>query len=272
MPRTPGTRRAPLVAAGATLCATALLGGTAGLAYAGDAGIGPDTAVTEDRAGAENRAVAEDNGIADMSASEISAKAREAVRGARSLHIRMSMDGATEPDDARSVDLAVDRDGNCAGTVGYAGSGGNFEIIKQGEDIWLKPDSAWWRANFGAEAAEDTAQFEGKHLQGSTADEELADVAEVCDLSEYVDAVDEGLGADSLKKGEEKTVSDTKAIELTGTDDGADVTVAVATDGKPYPVEVTRSGSEAEEATLDFDQPVPSNTPPAAQSERWPER
>ncbi|RII15069.1 hypothetical protein DSC45_19430 [Streptomyces sp. YIM 130001] len=244
----PRTRRAPLVAAGATLCAAALLGGTAGLAYA------------------------QDNGIADMDAGQIAEKSREAVRGAQSLHLSMTMDGATETDDPKSVDLAVDRGGNCAGTVGFAGSGGNFEIVKRGDDIWLKPDSAWWRANFGADAADETAQFEGKYLQGTTADDELADAADLCDLSEFRDTVDEALGADSLRKGGETTVDGSKAIELTGSDDGDDVTVAVATDGKPYPLQLTRSGDEAEQATYDFDQPVPTNTPPAAETEQWPER
>ncbi|MFW6692696.1 hypothetical protein [Streptomyces sp. MAR4 CNX-425] len=244
----PRTRKATLGALGAAaLCATALVG-TAGAAPAQD-----------------------DNGVADQSAADIAAQARDAFAGARSMHLTMETQGSgLESDDPTRLDLSADRSENCVGTVDYAAGGGSLELIRHGNDVWVKPDAAWLETNLPSGRSEDVQRLAGNYLQGTVQDRGLGDIAELCGIDELDDAVEDATTADNLQKGAETTVNGTPVIEVTGQHDGADVTVSVATRGTPYPVQATSRG-DGEETTANFafDQPVPNRTPAPGDTVPW---
>ncbi|WP_282792706.1 hypothetical protein [Streptomyces sp. CC224B] len=212
-----------------------------------------------------------DRGTAALSAREISDRAKRALLGAKSVHIKVedrSTDG--EKDDPAHMDLALDRDGNCAGTIGFARGGGRAELVKRGEKVWLKPDDAFWRSQLprgrGAAAAE---LFEGRYLHGSTRDEMLRDLSEICDLKELRSGVDDDAEeSKGLRKGGGTTVAGTRVIPLTATEDGTDKALYVASEGKPYPIRATEKDGDSDRTTTfsDYDEPVPVRTPAAKES------
>ncbi|WBB58018.1 hypothetical protein O7599_20360 [Streptomyces sp. WMMC500] len=242
----PRTRKATLGALGATLCATALVG-TAGTAQAQD-----------------------DNGVAKKSAADIATQATDTFNGANSMHVTSSRDGSgldrTEP--AR-LEVSADRSDNCVGSVDYAADGGSLEIIRHADKVWVRPDSAWLRNNLPS-GAEDLQKLEGKYLQGTAQDQGLSDLARVCSINEHRDTLKDATSAGPLKKGGETTVDGVPVVEVTGTHDGMDLTLSVATQGKPFPVRATSSGDGEQQTTnFSFDQPVPDQTPEPGDTVPW---
>ncbi|MEI5102080.1 hypothetical protein RB200_30650 [Streptomyces sp. PmtG] len=172
---------------------------------------------------------------------DLSDKAKRALLGAESVHVKLEDKSPdAEKDDPATMDLTLDRDGNCAGTLTFAREGGTADLVKRGDKVWLKPDEAFWRNQVpqgqGAAAAE---LFKGRYLHGTTNDAMLKDLAEVCDLKELQRNVNEDADdsddVKNLKKGDETTVAGTKVIPLTGTEDGTDKTLYVASEGTPVP-------------------------------------
>ncbi|KUO21733.1 N-acetyltransferase [Streptomyces dysideae] len=66
-----------------------------------------------------------------------------------------------------SMDLALDRDGNCVGTMEMGSDGGSVEIVKRGEEVWMKPDTAFWKAQVpGGEGDEVAELFKNRYIHG----------------------------------------------------------------------------------------------------------
>ncbi|MGA4840075.1 hypothetical protein [Streptomyces sp. G45] len=226
------------------------------------------------KSGKGDKEVAGDS-TSDLSAREISDKAKRELLDARSVHLRLTDKGTdVEKDDPASVDLTLDRDGNCVGKLTFGTGGGSADLVKRGDKVWMKPDSAFWRTQVpnggGAAAAE---LFKNRYIHGSTTDPMLKGLAEVCDLRELQDSVaDDSDGSDddvrNLKKGEVTTVDGTKVIPLTATDDGKEKTLYVAAEGKPYLLRATEKGDGEDKTTIlsDYDEPVPTRTPSADES------
>lgn len=241
------TRKATLGALGATLCATALVG-TAPPAPAQD-----------------------DNGVADRSAADIAAQARDAFNGARSMHLTLDRQGSgLGRDDPASLDLSADRSANCVGTVDFAAGGGSLEIIRHGDDVWVKPDTAWLQNNLPSDQSDDVRRLAGKYLQGTVQDPGLGGLAELCGIDYLSDPLENATSAGNLRKGSETTVNGTPVIEVTGRHEETDVTFSVATRGTPFPVQATsRGGGPQQTANFTFDQPVPDRTPAAGDTVPW---
>ncbi|RII21079.1 hypothetical protein DSC45_01565 [Streptomyces sp. YIM 130001] len=249
------SKRASFGAVTATLCAGALLGGLTGCVADG--------------------ASAADGGTADLDAAEISDRARKALTGADSVHLTLEEKGTDADADDRSpraMDLTLDRDGNCAGSAEMGGDAGSFEIVKQGEKVWLKPDAPFWKAQTkGADGSAAAELFKNRWISGTTEDPVLEGLSDVCDLGELQDRAvtgdsDASGGAKDLAKGDVGTVDGEKAIPLTSTEHGRDKTLYVATEGKPYPLKATEQG-DGTDRTITFtgyDEPVPTKTPAPA--------
>ncbi|GGR71472.1 hypothetical protein GCM10010252_07300 [Streptomyces aureoverticillatus] len=215
------------------------------------------------------------DGTADLSAQEISDKAKQELLDAKSVHLTLSDKGkGVDKDDPAAMDLALDRDGNCAGTLKFGGTGGSAELVKQGDKVWMKPDEAFWKNQVpGGQGAAAAELFKGRYIHGSTNDDMLKGLAEVCDLKELQkdvsDDSDGGGDTKDLKKGKVTTVDDTRVVPLTGKDDdGNDTTLYVAAEGKPYLIRATEKGTGTDKTTTltDYDKPVPTKTPSAKES------
>ncbi|MEV0966138.1 hypothetical protein AB0J25_26765 [Streptomyces sp. NPDC049910] len=206
--------------------------------------------------------------IETLTARQIAEKAREALLDADSVRVTSKGD-LREPGSPNELDLALDRSGNCAGTVGLGGEG-SVEIIKRGETVWMKPDAAFWKNQVpgGGEAIRELVG--DRYLRGTTDIGLLRGMAWVCDLDTFVDRLT-GVptGAIPLTKGEKTEVDGVGAIPVTGSLAGRTITLYVATEGEPHPVRLVVAGTGAAKATVDFsdyDKPVPTATPPAGDS------
>ncbi|EPH44747.1 hypothetical protein ABT390_16710 [Streptomyces aurantiacus] len=214
------------------------------------------------------------DGTADQSAREISDRAKQELLDAKSVHLTLSDKSRdVEKDDPAAMDLALDRDGNCAGTLRFGGTGGSAELIKRGDKVWMKPDDKFWKNQVpGGQGAAAAELFKGRYIHGSTNDDMLKGLAEVCDLKELQKSVSDdsdGDDAKDLKKGKVTTVDGTRVVPLTGKDDdGNDTTLYVAAEGRPYLIRATEKSTGTDKTTTltDYDKPVPTKTPPASES------
>jgi hypothetical protein len=210
------------------------------------------------------------NGIEDLSAREIADRAADAFTSAQSVRVTLDENSADlGRGEVSSADLTLDRDGNCNGSMRFKDSG-NVELVKRGEQVWLKADEKYWKTEVpGAEGESAAEIFKNRYIRGSTDDALLGDLAGVCDLKEIQQkAAEESRKAKDLRKGDPTTVDGTPTIPVSGMEEGVTHTVYVATEGKPYPVRTTKKGDGKDvTATFkDYDKPVPTETPSADES------
>lgn len=202
----------------------------------------------------------------DLSAQEISDRAERELLDAKSVHLELEQKGSdTGGDEPVSMDLTLDQDDNCVGSLRMADDGGGLELIKRGEKVWMKPDLAFWKAQLPGGQGEVAAELIGdRYLYGTTDDPLLKDMAGVCDLDAIQDEVkDESDDSTALTKGRTTEVDGTPAIPVIGREDGRTTTLYVAAEGTPYLIKATEKGTGTDSTlTLgDYDEPVPSKTP-----------
>ncbi|MFH9298287.1 hypothetical protein [Streptomyces sp. NPDC017520] len=207
-----------------------------------------------------------DDDIDSLSAEEIADRSRDALLDVDSLHLsaRGSIDGAG-PD--MRLDLTLDREGNCAGGVDM-GDDGSVEIVKRGDDVWLKPDAAFWKNQVPIGGSTFDAILDGRYMKAEAEDPRLLSVTEICDLDTFRELITDNAdtaGRGTLTKGERTEVNGAPVVPVTRAEGDERLTAYVAAEGTPYPVRITvRSADEA--GTVDFsgfDRPVPTATPSA---------
>ncbi|MCI3276033.1 hypothetical protein [Streptomyces cylindrosporus] len=212
-------------------------------------------------------AAADDGG--DLSARQLAQQAKKNLLDAKSVHLKLTDRSAgtsasrTQP---TSMDLALDQDGNCVGTLRMAGKGGSVELVKRGEEVWMKPDSAFWKSQVPGGQGNAVAElFKNRYIHGSTKDAMLKGLADTCDLGAFQKEVDSGSSSEgkSLKKGAETEVEGTKVIPLTGSEGGKRAVLYVTSDAPHRLVEATQRGGGTNTTLTftDYDKPVPSKTP-----------
>lgn len=206
---------------------------------------------------APGAASAAEDGLNGLSAEEIAERARTALRGAASLHVTLDQeqfDGGTSAlEDPAAADLAMDEEGRCAGTVTLTRGRGAVELVKRGEEVWVRPDRAFWEAQLPGgqgRAAADT--LHGRYVHGTTRDGVLAAVTEACDLDSLKEDLigeatpDEGA---RMAKGAATTAAATPVVPLLRQEGGERVTLYVASEGPTHLVQATRT-SDAKEETV----------------------
>ncbi|GGP83671.1 hypothetical protein [Streptomyces sindenensis] len=207
-----------------------------------------------------------DDDIDTLPAEEIAERARDALIDVRSLHLsaRGSVGGTGEEG---SVDLTLDREGNCVGGVDM-GDDGSVEIVKRGDDVWLKPDAAFWNTHVPIGGSAFDAILDGRYMKASADDPRLREMTEVCDLDTFRELITDNVGTadlDTLTKGAKTDVDGAPTVPVTRAEGGERLTAYVAAEGTPYPVRITVRSADGE-GTVDFsgfDRPVPTATPPA---------
>ncbi|MGW0881785.1 hypothetical protein [Streptomyces sp. NPDC002671] len=205
------------------------------------------------------------------SARDLEKEARANLVRADSVHLSLRDNSAnvrgnrTEP---TVVDLTLNRQGNCVGKVTMSGGGGSVELIKQGDQVWMKPDTAFYKAQLpGGQGGAVANLFRDRYIHGSTHDPLLRNMADSCDLTNFQKEV-AGHRLGSPTKGSETTVNGTKAIAVSGTSMGKNVVMYVSSTTPHRLVEATRKGGGTDQTlTLDkYNAPVPSATPSARES------
>ncbi|WP_405496686.1 hypothetical protein [Streptomyces sp. NBC_00096] len=210
---------------------------------------------------------ADDNGIAGKSAQAIADAARQAMSGATSMRMAAKVTGGSG---TTGLDLRFDERGNCVGTVVPPGGSGKAEIVKRGNDVWMKFDDALLRSRVPGGAADDAiALINGRFLHGTTGSFLLRDFADFCDLDFFRKEFPSKPAGEQVTKGPRTTVDGRPAITVTSRGDGGTGTYQVATEGKPYLLRLQGDDTAGErvEATFSaFDEPVPAKTPAPADS------
>lgn len=200
------------------------------------------------------------NNIEDLPPQEIAEKAIDATKGADSL--RMKGSGRSDQDKLR-IDLAVDKQGDCTGTIGI--NGGTGRLIRLGDVTYLNGDDAFWTKSAeeqGVDAQELITLLNGRWLKVPPGEEGAGDVAELCDLDALVQRLEPDV-TDGVSKGSETEVDGKPTIMLTKEEDGVTTNTYVATEDKPYILRtVTEGGDQPGDLTLtDYDKPVSATAP-----------
>ncbi|MGY4387496.1 hypothetical protein [Streptomyces sp. TE12347] len=206
---------------------------------------------------------ADDNGIADDSPQAIAQASREAMAGVTSMRM---VGKVTNTSGTTALDLRFDEQGNCVGTVTPPGGTGSADIVKRGDDVWMKLDDALLRAQAPGPAGEDAvALINGRYLHGTTDSVQLRDFAQLCDLDFFKKEFSSKPPSEQLVKGARTTVDGRPVITVTSRRDGRTGTYQVSTEDEPYLLRVqgTDASGERVAATFSaFDEPVKA-TPPA---------
>ncbi|MCJ0874497.1 hypothetical protein [Streptomyces sp. AP-93] len=210
---------------------------------------------------------ADDNGIADKSAQAIADASREAMSGVTSMRMVAKV---TDKSGTTALDLRFDERGNCVGTVTPPGSSGMADIIKRGDDVWMKLDDALLRAQIPGFAAENAiALINGRYLHGTTGSSLLRDFAELCDLDFFKKEFSSKPANEQLAKGSRTAVDGRPAITVTSRRDDETGTYQVSTEDKPYLLRIQGTeepGKRVEASFSAFDEPVPAKPPAPADS------
>ncbi|WP_316521788.1 hypothetical protein [Kitasatospora brasiliensis] len=201
-----------------------------------------------------------------LSAQEIEKKAKDALATATSLRMAGTIDTGKG---AMELDLSMDDKSQCTGTIGMPGMG-KFEMISDGKTSYVKPDTAFWTNAGGPNGAKAAEMFKGRYLTGFESDPSMGSLTKMCDLGDFGKKIADGGVSGKTEKGSAGDVNGVKTFSLKTTDaQGESSTLQVATEGKPYPVQIEHSGAKDGNGKIGFsnyDKPLTIQVPPADQT------
>ncbi|MFG2297392.1 hypothetical protein [Streptomyces sp. NPDC048603] len=206
------------------------------------------------------------NGIEDDPPRVIIEKGTQTLAKAKSVRMLAKV---VEVSGTTTLDLHFDVDGNCTGSVTPPGNAGRAEIVKRGQDVWLKPDAKFLQAQMPGPAGQDAAEvINGRWIHGSAGNPMLGDFAEVCDLSAFQKQYASKPRTANAEKGGKTEVDGKPAITATSRTGAESTTYYVATEGTPYllQVEGRKAGQQGKATFTEYDKPVPAKTPSKAES------
>ncbi|MEU5686134.1 hypothetical protein DEJ48_08860 [Streptomyces venezuelae] len=200
-----------------------------------------------------------DKPFAKDSADQIASKAVAATKGADSMRIKGDMRQDGKP---VSLDIAVDQEKNCEGTIGTGGA--KAEVRHTNGTLYMRGNEQYWKASLKNKPGSEKviSKVADKWVKMPADD---ASTAGMCDKQGLVASMDENKSErKGMKKGETTSVDGKDAIALTKKGSGGETnTMYVATEGKPYILRVSTKGGDApNDATFgDYDKPVKPETP-----------
>ncbi|GAA3789855.1 hypothetical protein [Streptomyces chiangmaiensis] len=201
--------------------------------------------------------------FAGLTGGEIADRAMKATTDATSLRMQGDVPD-DESDGTIRIDMALNKKGECAGTLSMAGQG-KADLIKSGDTVYMKYDEAFLRAQGKDDPKADTdavvTMLAGKWTKMSAKGKDAKDIAGFCDLDTVLADV-RNVNSDATRD-RTTTVNGTSAIVLQEKEGKDRYTLYVATEGKPYLLKVT-STSKKDPGTVaftDYDKPVPAAAP-----------
>jgi hypothetical protein len=193
------------------------------------------------------------NGVESKSADQILEAAKQAAAKATSVHIDGSIVSSGKPI-SLNMELLAGKGGK--GTI--AQEGFTIRLVQVKGAVYINGSAAFYRHVSGSAAAQ---LLQGRWLKAPANSGELASLASLTDLSKLIDTALADHGP--LTKGATTTINGQKAIALKDSSKGG--SLYVATTGKPYPLEIAKSGKEGGKVVLDrWDQPVTLTAPTGA--------
>lgn len=197
-----------------------------------------------------------------QSAKEIIEQTGATMKGLKSLRLRGSV---TESEGKLKLDLAIDTDGNCKGSISV--DDGTAKIVVIGEELYMKGDEEFWIFTLDEERGAKLNRMIGDRWVKLP--RAASDFSEFCDLDSFLDELDDDMDADTAAdgttKGDVVSTDAGEAIKMIATDDDGTTTALVSTSNPHYILEVSMDvGDEPGSFTLtDFDEPVKARAPAA---------
>jgi hypothetical protein len=212
---------------------------------------------TTSSAGAAPSATSTADPLAGRTAAKVQAETVSDAEAASSLTLKGSL---TQSGQSYTVNLAIKPGRGCTGTIGE-GSKGGFKLIEIGKSVYLNPDDNFWKTYAGANAAAAIALVDGRYLEVSTSDSNMASLASLCDVSQLFSS---GGSSGPVTKGAITVLDGTRVLPLKSSDG-----VAYVTDtSKPELVELSApkgSSNGAGLVSVTIGAPVTLAAPPASQ-------
>ncbi|MCI3932894.1 hypothetical protein [Streptomyces sp. AN091965] len=234
----PRFRRSALLGA---VCAGLVVGG-AGLTACGGGGQDPDQGT---------------NGVGKLSAARIQSKARQAAEAAPAVRLSGSV---VTKGHTYKLDMRLTANG---GTGTVTSKGQTFELLRVGENLFLKADSAFWahQGEGGGSSGADSsaaAKLDGKYVKVPQGDPAYRRLSGFTDKDVLLDGTLALHG--TLAKGERGGSGTKRYIRISG-DEGAGGSLEVSLDGKPYPLTLRRAGGAGTLRLSEWNQAVPLKEP-----------
>jgi hypothetical protein len=191
-----------------------------------------------------------DNAVASKSATEILAAAKHAAESATSVHVESQAEQG-----ALKLTLSLELTSNGGrGDISLLGS--SFEVIRTGDTLYLKGDPVFYQR----------LGINPKRIPRNTWIKTPATNSQFAQLTSFTDLPGEVgrllTSANPVTKGATTTANGQKTIELKQTGKLYTGAIYIATTGKPYPLQITRTGRETGHTTLtNWNQPVSLSAP-----------
>jgi hypothetical protein len=193
--------------------------------------------------------------FAEQSPYRIARQTIEAMQALDSMRVKGLY---TESEGTFDIDLAVDADGNCTGTIGA--KGGTARVLRVDGEQYLKGSLGFWTATDGAAMARKIQKEVGSRWVKVS--EQDRDFDELCSLEDLTRSMNETFtDGELLNRG---TVTDTgrRLVQLRSDDDGGYTTVRIDVDAPHLPADVTTAGSSHGRLSFsDFDEPLELTVP-----------
>jgi hypothetical protein len=193
------------------------------------------------------------NGVESKSPTEIISAAQKAAESAKSVRVTGSVSSAGT---ALTLNLQIGQGQGAKGTISEGPL--SFELIRVGSSVYIKGSAAFYEHFAGSEAAK---LLQGKWLQAPATSGEFAQLGSLTNMSQLLSTV---LGRHgSLSKTGTSTVEGKKVVGVKDASTGG--VLYVATTGKPYPVQISKTGSTGGKVTFeDWDASLTITAPPGA--------
>ncbi|QNP70377.1 hypothetical protein IAG44_13575 [Streptomyces roseirectus] len=191
------------------------------------------------------------NGVGKLGADKIHERARTAASSAGA--VRLSGTVLTSGRTYR-LDMRLKEDGG-TGTVSSQGT--TFQLLRVGEELYLKADAEFWKQDGDATAA--AGKLDGKYVKIPSGDPSYTKFSGFTDKDLLLDALLALHG--SLSKDGHHEQAGTRTIRITG-DKGAGGTLDVSLKGEPYPLLLQRAGSAGSLAFSSWGQDFTLTEPP----------
>jgi hypothetical protein len=190
------------------------------------------------------------NGLESKSPEEIVAAAKEAAKGASTVHLTGSIVSEGKP---ISLNMELVAGKGAAGHLTVEGNG--IEIVEVEHAFYLRGSADFYKHLAGPAAAQ---LLQGKWLKAPASSADLASFAQLTDLGKVIDQTLSSHGA--LSKTGTATIGGQKAVGVTDAAKGG--TLYVATTGPAYPLQLVKSGAEGGQIRFErWNQPVTLTAP-----------
>jgi hypothetical protein len=192
-----------------------------------------------------------DNGVASQSPREILSAANNAVSGLHAVHVSGAVVSGGTP---IKLDLDVVTGKGARGRMSQNGM--SFQLVTDGQSVYINAGPEFWRQIGGNGAAQ---LLQGRWLKAPANGGDFASLSSLTDIHKLLGAVLAHHGP--LARGATSTVNGHKVVAVNDTSNHG--TLYVATTGKAYPIEVSKSGTNGGKISFDRFNEAVSITPPA---------